>query len=45
MQVTCEVEVDLDDILDDMDDAELASYGLMRTKPAAAPVGFAASSA
>jgi hypothetical protein len=34
MQVTCEVEVDVDDILDDLDDSQLAEHGLMRVPPA-----------
>ena len=34
MQIT--VDVDVDDIIDDMTDKELASYGLIRTKPAGA---------
>lgn len=37
MRVTVDVDVDVDDILEQLDDAELASYGLMRVKDSSIP--------
>jgi hypothetical protein len=45
MYHTVEVEVDVSDILDELTDEDLASHGLMRTKPAGIPVGFKAPNA